>query len=149
MEPRNRERPDGPPGSVAERNDLARGVERQRPGLPDDLEIRALLDVRKEGFGALDLADHQGVLDADNPSLLGPGQPDAAQRVVHGLEIGVEGEGQLGPVGRTGGEGVDGRLLPVDLLRETPGGEVRVADAGGDPAAVLGEVEGEPAPVEG
>src|SRR5215831_673331 len=83
-------------GLVAERNDLARCVERQRTGLPDDFEIRALLDVRKEGFGTLDLADHQGVPDADNSRLLGLGQPDAAQRVLHGFEIGVEGEGQLG-----------------------------------------------------
>src|SRR5262252_9869765 len=95
MEPRSDERPGGPPGSVAERNELARGVERQWPGLPDDFEIRALLDVRKEGFGTLDLADHQGVLDADDSRLLGLGQPDAAQRVLHGFEIGVEGEGQL------------------------------------------------------
>src|SRR5262249_15929285 len=123
MEPRNRERPDGPPGSVAERNDLARCVERQRPGLPNDFEIGALLDVRKEGFGALDLADHQGVLDPDDPGLPGPGQPDAVERVVRGFRSGAGGEGGGGVGGGWAGLGAGavGVLMAVFFQSIFPG----------------------------
>src|SRR5882724_8036808 len=101
--------PARPAGSVAERDDLACRVERQRPCLPDDLEVRALLDVREKGLGALDLSDHQRVLDADDPRLLGLGQPDAIEGALHGFPVGIETEWQLCAVGGAGAQTVDGR----------------------------------------
>src|SRR5712692_8891493 len=108
-----------PAGSVSERNDLARGVEAERAGLPQNLEVGALPDVGEVGLGALDLSDHERVLDPDDPRLLGLRQPDAAERAVDGLEVRVERERHLGAVGGAGRQAVDGGLLPVDLLRQT------------------------------
>src|SRR6266508_4343813 len=129
------------PRSGPERNDLSRGVEAERACLAYDFEIRALLDVWEEGLGALDLPDHERILDPDDPRPFGRREPDAAERVVHGVAVRVEDERQLGAVRSAGGQAIDGRLLPVDLLREPSRREIRVADAGGVAAAVLGQVE--------
>src|ERR1700730_5950816 len=81
--------------SVAERHHLARGVEAERASLADDLEVGALLDLGEKSLGALQLPDHERVLNANDAGVLRLGQPDAAQRALHRLAVGVEDEGQL------------------------------------------------------
>ena len=75
-----------------QRDDLAGRVEAERARLADHVEVGALRDLRQEGLGALDLAEHQRVPDADHPGALGRGEADAVQRGLHRLAVGLEGE---------------------------------------------------------
>ena len=69
---------------MSQRDDLPARVEAERARDADNLQVGALGDLRQEGLGALDLAEDEGVLDADDARLLGLREADAVERVLDG-----------------------------------------------------------------
>src|SRR3989442_880363 len=126
---------------AADRCEPSRGVESEGRGVGELGEVGAFGEIGQERFGHLDLAEHQGVLDANDPRPLGRREPDARERGLDRLAVDVVRRRHLGPARCTGGDCIDEARLHVDLVHEPARGEVGVADADGVAVALPGQVE--------
>ena len=116
-------------------------VELPLVGLGDDFHVVVLRNLVEAGDGALDLLEHEGVLDADDLRVVGILQEPMRHGQLDGVlvAVGVERDGAheegLGRDDVRVGEG------KVELVDETIAHDVRHAAADGGAVGLLGDVE--------
>src|SRR5436190_10065733 len=73
--------------AVGQADEVAGGVEGQRDRRAEPGQRLTLGHLGQQGLGHLDLAQHQGVADADHAGVLGRREPDAAERGLDRLAV--------------------------------------------------------------
>ena len=121
--------------------EVALFVELPLVGLGDDLHVVVLGDFVQAGDGALDLLEHEGVLDADDLRVVGVLQETVRHGQLDGVLVAVgiqrDGAHEEGLGGNDVGIG-EGQ---VELVDEAIAHDVRHAAADGGAVGLLGDVE--------
>lgn len=89
----------------------------------------------------MDVADVEGVFDADDARLFGIGEVLHRERGLNGLAVGFHDDGDVRAIEEGGGEHIGVRGLEVDALVQAAGDDVGEADAVGVAVGFVGQVE--------